>query len=85
MDNPDDPDEKELRDNPYIYSQSESVGPNSFVDNRQPYDRKSPPPKYLDESQLLESLPTSREEIMRGLKEMEYGGLQCVDKEAMER
>lgn len=83
--NPDDPDEKELRDNPYIYSQTEPVGPNSFVDYRQPSDKKSPPPKYFDESVLLEPLPTCKEDIMKGLKEMEYGGLQCVDKEAMER
>jgi hypothetical protein len=34
---------------------------------------------------LLDPLPTSKEDIMRGLKEQEYGGLVCVDKEAMER
>jgi len=75
LSNPDDPDEKELIGNPYIYSDTKSVGPYSFVDFRQSYERKCPPPKYMDEAMLREPLPTSKEDIMKGLKEMEYGGL----------
>lgn len=31
---PEDPDDSDLIDNPYILSETEAVGPNSFVDNR---------------------------------------------------
>ncbi len=33
-----DPDESELADNPYVLSNKVSIGVNSFVDSRQPYD-----------------------------------------------
>ena len=69
----------------YIYSTEESVGPHSFVDFRQAYDHNAPPPKYFTEEMLLAPLPTKKEEVMKGLEEMPYGGLICVDKEAMER
>jgi len=42
------PDEVDLNDNPYILPGEKSVGTKSFVDNRQPYDHASPPPKYFD-------------------------------------
>lgn len=83
--NPEDPDEKELLNNPYIFSDRLPVGPNSFVDFRQQYIRICPPPKYLDEAILLEKLPTSKAEIMKGLKIQSFGGLVCNDKEAIEK
>ena len=42
------PDEKDLVNNPYIMATTDSVGPNSFVDCRQPYHHESPPPRYFD-------------------------------------
>jgi len=39
----------------------------------------------MDEKMLLEPLSTNKEDILKGTKEQEYGGLVCVDKEAMER
>jgi hypothetical protein len=50
-------DESELRDNPYILSETLPVPPKSFVDSRQPYDPKCPPAKYFTEEMLLEPLP----------------------------
>jgi hypothetical protein len=81
----DDPDEDDLVNNPYILSREKAVGPCSFVDFRQPYLQTAPPPKYFDEKILLAPLPSSKEEILRGLAEMEFGGLLCTDEEAMER
>lgn len=83
--NPEDPDEKELLNNPYILSDKVAVGPNSFVDFRQQYIRICPPPKYFDDAILLEKLPTSKSEIMKGLKLQNFGGLVCIDKEAIEK
>jgi hypothetical protein len=82
---PEDPDELELYDNPYILSDKIAVGPNSFVDFRQNYDRKCPPPKYFTKEILLTPLPTKKSDILKGLDEMPMGGLVCTDEEAMER
>ena len=80
------PDERELNDNPFIMSTTNAVGPFSFVDFRHKYDHASPPPKYFDEEILLAQLPQIRKEIMRGLIEPEpFGGLVCTDQEAMDR
>ena len=74
------PDERELNDNPFIMSTTNAVGPFSFVDFRHKYDHASPPPKYFDEEILLAQLPQIRKEIMRGLIEPEpFGGLVCTD------
>lgn len=51
---PEEPDDQELNDNTYVLSRAQSVGPNSFVDYRQPYKKKAPPPKYFTEDVLLE-------------------------------
>ncbi len=56
-----------------------AVGPNSFVDNRQPYNPKSPPPKYFTEDMLLTPLPICKEEILKGMIEPANGGLVCID------
>ena len=77
---PEDPDDQELNENPFILSQGGvSVPANSFVDSRQPYKKKAPPPKYFSEELLLAELPTRREDILRGLEEQKYGGLICTD------
>ncbi len=74
-----DPDEQELVNNPFVMATTDSVGCNSFVDNRQAYDHASPPPKYFDEELLLTQLPTKKEEILKGLTEPPFGGLLCTD------
>ena len=71
--------------NPYILSREKAVGSNSFVDFKQPYNLASPPPKYFDDATLLNPLPIDKDDILKGLKEMEYGGLMCTDEDAMER
>lgn len=85
LSNPEDPDEQELVNNPFIFSDNLAVSPNSFVDSRQQHQRKCPPPKYMTEEMLLKQLPTSKEDLMKGLKEQNYGGLICVDKEAIDK
>lgn len=45
----------------------------------------APPPKYFEDEILLAPQPTEKDVILRGLKEMEFGGLVCTDEEAMER
>ena len=74
-----------MHDNPYIYSTEVGVGPNSFVDFRQGYSERCPPPKYFTQEILLTPLPTRKEDILKGLEEMPSGGLVCTDQEAMER
>ena len=66
-------------------SDTVSVGKHSFIDSRQPYNKRCPPPKYFTEDILLEELPTSKEDILRGLIEGHHGGLVCIDQEAMDR
>lgn len=80
-----DPDERELVDNPFTMVTTNSVGPNSFVDIRQPYDHASPPPKYFTDDILLSILPQRKEDILKGFIEPQFGGLVCTDQEAMER
>jgi len=74
-----DPDVSELENNPYIMSKTDPVGPFSFVDNRQAYCDKSPPPKYFPDELLLTPLPTRKDDILRGLDEHPHGGLVCSD------
>ena len=83
--NPEEPDEADLIDNPFILSDTLSVPPNSFVESTQSYRRKCPPPVYLTNEILLTPLPTRKDEIMKGLKRPQNGGLVCNDKEAMDR
>ena len=75
----------ELENNPYILSKTDAVGPFSFVDYRQPYCEKAPPPKYFSNELLLTPLPTRKEDIFRGLEEHPHGGLVCTDQEMLER
>jgi hypothetical protein len=66
-------------------SETISVPPLSFVDPRQPYNHKCPPAKYFTEEILTAPLPTSKEMILKGLEEQEYGGLVCRDQEALDK
>ena len=72
-------DSKELTENPKIFSLHLSVHKNSFVDYRQPFDLKCPPPKYFSNEELLKPLPTDKSEILKGMLEMPQGHLVCVD------
>jgi hypothetical protein len=56
-----------------------SVGPFSFVDNRQPYDHASPPPKLFDDEIILAPLATRKQDILKGFYEPPFGGLVCTD------
>jgi len=66
-------------------SKSVAVPPNSFVDYRQAYCEKAPPPKYFTEEMLLNPLPVNKEDILRGMVEHPTGGLICTDAEMLER
>jgi hypothetical protein len=48
---------------------SQAVQKNSFVDYRQAFDIKCPPPRYFTNEELLKPLPTEKSEIMKGLIE----------------
>lgn len=62
-------DPNDLDNNPYIYSKIESVQKFSFVDYRQSFDNKCPPPKYFTVEDLTKPLPVEKEEILKGLEE----------------
>lgn len=72
-------------DDPLIYSKVESVPPYSFVDCRQDYDLKCPPPTYLEYKDVNTPLPIQKENIFEKFEFCEKGGLRCTDEEAMER
>ena len=62
------------------------MGPNSFVDSRQPYYSHIPPPRHFTDAELLDPLPVLKEDILRGLVcPADKGGLICMDEEMMER
>lgn len=55
------------------------VGANSFADRHSAYDPECPAPKYFTEKLILEPLPDSKEEILKGLVINESGALVCTD------
>jgi hypothetical protein len=63
----------------------QSVGSHSFVDNRQEFNPKCPPPDYLTREEVHVKLPIDRDGIFQDLEFCEHGGLRCVNEEAMER
>ena len=81
------PDEEEVMNNPNIMSKTISVGEKSFVDNRQPYNKLAPPPRYYTEEEILEKfkLPQSKDEILYGMEFPECGGLVCTDQEMLNK
>ena len=52
---------------PTVYSQELSVGPFSFVDNRQDYDPDNPAPTYMKYKDVSLKLPTEKEDIFENL------------------
>lgn len=62
-------------DDPEIYSSVESVGPFSFVDMRQDYEQKCPPPTYLSYDDVNEKLPIEKDDIFEKFEFLEKGGL----------
>ena len=78
------PDENDLKNNQFIYSMTESVGKNSFADNRQQFQKIAPPPKYFDDEYIMEgfgNLPSDKERILKGMEIPDVGGLLCTDEE----
>ena len=76
------PDEEITMQNPKIWSKTISVGPNSFADCKQPFNKLAPPPIYYTGEQLLEAfkLPVDKDEILFGFETPEdAGGLICTD------
>ena len=55
----------ELKKNPNIFSKDVTCNQHSFVDFRQAYDAKCPPPRYLTREELLEELPVDKEVIFK--------------------
>ena len=72
-------------EDPEIFSTKVAVSPYSFVDERQKFDKESPPPTYLPWDQLATPLPTSKVDLFEDLEFCDHGGLRCVNEEAMER
>ena len=78
-------DPNDLDNNPYIYSHTTAVQQFSFVDSRQLFDQKCPPPKYFSDEELTKPLPVEKEEILKGMQETPQGSLLCIDQEAMDK
>ena len=65
------------------------VGKNSFIDDRQAYNKLAPPPKYFTDEYLLkgfgEELPVDKDDVFLGFEFPKEGGLICTDKEMIKR
>lgn len=53
------PEDREINDNPYIFSDTIPLGKHSFADSRQEYDVHCPPPKYMSEALIMKPLPVT--------------------------
>ena len=64
-----------------------SIGPQSFIDSRQPPNKLAPPPKYFDEEYLRVKfgLASDKKEILYGYEMPSNGGLVCTNVEFLER
>ena len=73
--------------NPNILSKTISVGPKSFIDPRQPYNKLAPPPRYYTDEEIIAKfkLPTEKDEILYGFEYPECGGLICTDQEMLNK
>lgn len=67
MQGAEDIDPNDLDNNPYVFSYTTAVQKYSFVDSRQQFDKKCPPPKYFSDEELLKPLPVEKDEILKGL------------------
>ena len=64
------------------------MGEKSFIDTKQSYKRKAPPPKYFTDEFLLENfgkLPTDKQKILFGFEYPKTGGLICTDEESLNK
>lgn len=69
------PDEDDVRNNNYVMSLTDSVGPLSFVDDRQPFEMLAPPPKYINDEMFLKDFtgPTDTQLILKDFVVDEQG------------
>ena len=75
------PDEKELMSNPYVLSDTLSMGPLSFIDTKVPFNKLCPVPKYFTTDFLKEkfALPQNKSDILFGYEMPANGGLVCTN------
>lgn len=71
--------------NPEVLSEKIAVGPLSFVDGKQAYDKNARPPTYFSLKELQEKLPATSAQILKGLDKTDEGGLVCTDEESIEK
>lgn len=76
---------QEQLDNPFKdFGLQRSVPFFSFCDPRKyEIEQVAPLPKYLTPEEVLKPLPSTKAEILSDYREMQDGGLVCVNKEAM--
>lgn len=81
------PDQDKVLANPNILSMSIGVGPLSFCDQRQEFQKLAPPPKYFTDDQMVEGFThkSDFDEIMRAFARLEDGGLIFTDQAALDR
>lgn len=72
-----------------ILSLTDPVGEYSFIDDRQPYNKLAPPPKYFTPDFIRQNfelnMPTDTEGILSNFSMPEYGGLICTNEEALNK
>ena len=63
------------------------MGPKSFCDSRQEYNKLAPPPIYFSYEFIKEhfSFPTNKAEILFGYEYPQNGGLICTNQEMLDR
>ena len=82
----DTPDEEDVRRNLNVMSFTESVGPLSFVDERQAFEILTPPPKYLNDDILsLYSGPKEKALILKDFNVDEQGYLVVTNEDVVQR
>ena len=83
------PDEKDLSENPRIWSLSQPVNEYSFIDERQAFNPLAPPPKYFTPDFIRQgfelSMPTDAASILNNFTQPEQGGLICTNEEALNK
>lgn len=80
------PDEEDVRRNLNVMSFTESVGPLSFVDERQAFEILTPPPKYLNDDILsLYTGPDDKAQILKDFNVDEQGYLVVTNEDVVQR
>mmetsp|Transcript_3905 Transcript_3905/g.4289 ORF Transcript_3905/g.4289 Transcript_3905/m.4289 type:complete len:461 (-) Transcript_3905:453-1835(-) len=70
---------------PDVLTTDAKAGPCSFFDPEREYEKPSPIPSHLEKNEIDTNRPVSKDGIFKGLVVMKDGGLQCVDKEALDK